>query len=64
MPNNNTNKTKWTHAHICISIHIYTHICLHTGEEKEDMVIQSKKVLNREATTALETLLQIKVDIK
>lgn len=47
-----------------MSIHIYTHICLHTGEKKEDMVIQSKKVLNREATTALETLLQIKVDIK
>lgn len=49
--------------YIYIYTYIYTHICIHT-EEKEDMFIQSKKVLNREVTKALVTLMQIKVHVK
>lgn len=63
MPNSSANKTKWVHAHIFMSILIYTHTCIHLEEEK-DMFIQSKKLLNKEVTTALETLMQIKVHIK
>lgn len=43
--------------------YIYTHISIHREEEK-DVFIQSKRVLNREVTKALETLMQIKVHIK
>lgn len=52
------------YRHMYIYTYIHIHICIHTEEEKEDMVIHSKKMLNKQATTALETLMQRKVHIK
>lgn len=48
-----------------MSIHIYMHTCVYTQEKKKKICLfKVKKVLNKEATTALETLMQIEVHIK